>query len=367
MSESNQADSIPADPNVKVQNASQSVINDNATRTSAGSTMEAIQGGDHTQSNIDPTSPKEHIALIGVGTIGASFATLHILRDPHCHITIYDPAPSIGTTLPLKIQSDLSTLPSAPAIDLTSRLTFAPTLSSAVSTATIIQEQGPESPAWKTATWAAIEASAPPTALFWSSTSGIPASVQSRGMRDPHRLIVVHPYNPPLLMPLIEVVPGPGVPQALVDRTMAYWAAVGKKPILIRAEVPGFVSNRLAFALLREAVGLVRRGVIGVEELDALVETSMGPRWAVAGPFKSYHAGGGEGGMKAFLENIGGTIRAGWEDSDKFAVGSGEREWEGEIAGMCEEAFGEEAYERRKGKLAKVLEQTEDVWQRPSS
>ena len=158
-------------------------------------------------------------------------------------------------------------------------------------------------------------------------------------MLDKSRLVVVHPYNPPHVMPLLEVVPSPSTAQDVVDRTLAYWRGLGRTPVVIKKECTGFVANRLAFALLREAVHLVKEGVVGAEEVDRIVETSMGPRWAVAGPFKSYTAGGGEGGLEAFFGNIGGTVQACWDASDVGRPNVGEG-WEQEIFRQTKEAYG---------------------------
>jgi len=280
------------------------------------------------------------IALIGSGTIGLSFAALHLSTNPNAHITIYDTRPDLETYIAQNLPNYLSTTPEL-AKTYRFRLTLASSLSDAVLKATIIQEQGPENLPFKKSLWANIEPHAPKDALLWSSTSGIPASAQSADMRDPSRLLVVHPYNPPHIMPLLEVVPSPSTSQDLIDRTLEYWRGIGRTPIVIRKEVTGFVANRLAFALFREAISLVNDGVISVEDLDKVVESSMGPRWAVAGPFKSYHAGGGEGGLAAFMKNIGGTVKECWAAGEEIKVGPGGKE-EGWVEGICEQA--QEAY-----------------------
>lgn len=143
-------------------------------------------------------------------------------------------------------------------------------------------------------------------------------------------------------MPLLEIVPSPSTPENIVNRTLAYWRALGREPVVIRKEVPGFVANRLAFALFREAIALVHAGVVSVEEVDTIVQSSMGPRWAVAGPFKSYHAGGGEGGLEAFMQKIGGTVRECWAAGEEIKVGPGgiEDGWEDEVCRQTREAYG---------------------------
>jgi 3-hydroxyacyl-CoA dehydrogenase len=285
------------------------------------------------------TIPKEdiRITLIGAGTIGLSFAALHLehLSSP-THLTIHDTRPNlssyIATTLPKYLPSTHH--------DLISSITLSTsddTLASAVASADIIQEQGPENSNFKCKIWTEIEKHASPQALLWSSTSGIPASVQCRDMKDKKRLLVVHPYNPPHIMPLLEVVPSPTTDPKLVEQALQFWRRRGREPVVIHKECTGFVSNRLAFALLREAIHLVSTGVVSVTELDTIVETSMGPRWAVAGPFKSYHAGGGEGGLEGFFKNIGGTVQGCWNDAGPVNVGDG---WEKHIFEQAKEAYG---------------------------
>ncbi len=153
-------------------------------------------------------------------------------------------------------------------------LRIATDLGDAVYDADVIQEQGPENLDFKADIWKQIEELAPSSAAFWSSTSGIPASLQSRDMKDPGRLIVVHPYNPPHIMPLLEVVPSPSTRTELVHQAIEFWRGIGREPVVVKKECTGFVANRLAFA------HLANEGVASVEDIDTIVQASMGPRWA---------------------------------------------------------------------------------------
>ena len=138
-------------------------------------------------------------------------------------------------------------------------------------------------------------------------------------------------------MPLLEIVPSPVTQPDVIARTVDFWKQRGREPVVINKEIPGFVANRLAFALLREAIHLVSTGVASTKDIDTIVQNSMGPRWAVAGPFKSYHAGGGEGGLEGFFQNIGGTVQDCWADSGNMNVGDG---WEEEVFRQTREAYG---------------------------
>jgi ketoreductase RED1 len=134
----------------------------------------------------------------------------------------------------------------------------------------------------------------------------------STAMREPGRLIVGHPFNPPHLVPLVEVVPSTTTDDAVVSDAVAFYQAMGKRPQVLRQEIPGFVANRLQAALFREAVYLVSQGVVTEQELDAVVTTSIGMRWAVAGPFQTFHLGGGPGGLADFLVHLGPAMAAIW-------------------------------------------------------
>lgn len=289
-----------------------------------------------------------NITIIGAGTIGLSFCALHLTHHPTTRITIHDPRPDLNshieTLLPgylLGPQShSLETLLS------TGQLRIAATLEQACSSETdIVQEQGPENPAFKTSLWPQVEALVGASCLLWSSTSGIPASVQSARMKDPGRLLVVHPFNPPHIMPLIEVVPSPATPEQLVQAAVRYFDEIGHRPVVLRHETTGFVANRLAFVLLREACHLVREGVVGVRDVDTIVENSLGLRWSVKGPFASYHDGGGKGGLEAFMANVGGTIQDVWDSvgtlgmEDESLEGGGR--WRDEVVRQTREAYGE--------------------------
>ncbi|KAJ9621652.1 hypothetical protein H2203_007141 [Taxawa tesnikishii (nom. ined.)] len=282
-----------------------------------------------------------NVTLVGAGTIGLSFAALHLTANPDAQLTIYDTRPDLDQY----VESNLPGYVSGAGVDFEhckSRLHLANSLESAVSSADIIQEQGPENLDFKSGLWPQVEKYAPANALFWSSTSGIPASAQSANMQDQTRLTVVHPYNPPHIMPLLEVVPAPTTSSSVVERTLSYWRSIGRTPVVIQKETTGFVANRLAFALFREAISLVNAGIVSVSDLDAIVENSMGPRWVVAGPFKSYHAGGGAGGLQAFMQNIGGTVKDCWSASEVIKVGAGgiEQGWEESICAEAEKAYG---------------------------
>ncbi len=256
---------------------------------------------------------REHAAVIGAGTIGASWTALFLAHG--MAVCVNDPAPDaeervrsmIDQARPVFSELGLAT------DDLTERLSFTADVARAVDSADVVQENGPESVQFKRALWADVENTVSPDALLLSSTSGIKATAMAKYMRDPTRVLVGHPFNPPHLVPLIEVVPGEQTSRAVVDEAVAFYTALGKRPLVLRKESPGFVANRLQSALFQECVHLVADGVVDIADLDAIVVNSIGLRWASGGPFLSFHLGGGTGGFPHFLEHLAPGMERMWE------------------------------------------------------
>lgn len=300
-------------------------------------------------------SAQDNIAIVGSGTIGLSFAALHLTKNASANVTLFDTRPDLQEYVAKHLPGYLLGQD-----ECMQRLSIVTSLESATRDADIVQEQLPDKLEIKAQAWAEIEKYAPAHALFWSSTSGIPASLQSRDMSEKGktRLLVVHPFNPPHIMPLLELVPSPTTSQDSVSRTLQYWKRLGREPVVIKQECTGFVANRLAFALLREACSLVTQGLVSVEELDTIVQTSMGPRWSIAGPFKSYHAGGGAGGLKSFLDKLGNTIQTTWDasaadiESGDIKIGSS---WQELVCMQADSAYGEIDTAERDEKTRRVL------------
>jgi 3-hydroxyacyl-CoA dehydrogenase len=139
----------------------------------------------------------------------------------------------------------------------------------------------------------------------------MPSELQA-GRRGPERYVVGHPFNPPHLIPLVEVVGGRATDPAVVDWTAAFYAALGKRPIRIRRELPGHVANRMQVALYREAIHLVLEDVASIEDVDAAIAYGPGLRWALMGPHMAHHLAGGRGGLRHLLEHIGPSIERWW-------------------------------------------------------
>src|SRR6516225_6532742 len=249
-------------------------------------------------------------AIIGAGVIGASWTALFLAHG--LEVVVNDPQPGIEDTVRAAIGRIAPTLQALglPHEGLERRLRFESDLERAVAGVDLVQENGPERTEWKQQLWARIESVVPPHALLLSSSSARTATEQSRDMKNAGRLLVGHPFNPPHLIPLVEVVPGERTDPKAVEEAVAFYTALGKVARVLRKEVVGFVANRLQRAIFRESCYLVQEGVVTVDELDDIVTHSIGLRWAVNGPFSSFHMGGGPSGLESFFEHLGKNMAA---------------------------------------------------------
>jgi glutaryl-CoA dehydrogenase len=253
-------------------------------------------------------------AIVGAGTIGLSWATLFAAND--LRVRVSDPRPDLEDAVHAAVRALSATLPGGAQDpdELLARITVERDLETAVADADIVQENGPEDLELKRDLFARIERAAPHHALILSSASGLLPSQMSRDMEEPGRLLVGHPFNPPHVIPLVEVVPGEQTSPATTEGAIDFYRELGKRPVLVHKEIGGFVANRLQAAVVQESVHLVEQGVVTLEELDAVVTESLGPRWATAGPFESLHLGGGPGGLRHMLEHLGPGMARRWQD-----------------------------------------------------
>ncbi|MEY2840488.1 MAG: hypothetical protein RJB60_2787 [Pseudomonadota bacterium] len=253
-----------------------------------------------------------NITIIGGGLIGSSWAALFLA---HGHaVCVQD----LDAKVEAKVRAELQRIqPFMAQLGLTldaqtPALRFDTNLASAVQGADVVQECGPERVKFKQQLWAQVEQHCPPEALLLSSSSGITASMQSPQMKTAHRLLVGHPFNPPHLIPLVEVVPGKRTNPEATERAHAFYASLGKQAVVLKKEIPGFVANRIQAAVIRESVSLLKQGVVSAQDLDVAIQSSLGLRWATGGPFLSAHLGGGAGGVKGFLKQFSGGLQLLW-------------------------------------------------------
>ena len=253
-------------------------------------------------------------AIIGAGVIGASWTALFLAHG--LEVVVNDPRPDVEALVRDYIRNNLSTLEALglPTANLEAKLRFEADLERAVAGADLVQENGPERIEFKQDLWERISKVVGDRALLLSSSSAKTATEQALKSSRPERLLVGHPFNPPHLIPLVEVVPGEKTSEDAVADAVAFYAALGKVPRVVRKEKPGFVANRLQRAIFRECCYLVIEGVVKVDELDDIVTSSIGLRWAADGPFRSFHLGGGAGGFRSFFKQFGPGLNEAWKN-----------------------------------------------------
>jgi carnitine 3-dehydrogenase len=251
------------------------------------------------------------VALVGGGVIGGGWAGR--LVENGLDAVVYDPHPDSER----RVRDVLANAERAWAkLTLAPRargaVAFASTLEEAVARADVIQESAPEDVGLKRRLLLDIEQYAPVEALIASSTSGLKPSQLQADMQRPERFVVGHPFNPVYLLPLVEVVAGKRTADETVARAAAYYESLGMRPLRVRTEIDGFVGDRLLEALWREALWLVHDEVATVEEIDDAIRFGAGLRWAQMGTFLTYRIGGGEDGMRHFLEQFGPALEWPW-------------------------------------------------------
>lgn len=261
-----------------------------------------------------PADDVHRVAVIGTGTIGASWSAFFLSRG--LQVSAYDPAPDAEARLLRMIDQCADGLRRTGGLDITGdrKLEFHDTVADAVREADFVQESGPEDTLRKQALLREISEHAPPATIVASSSSGLLISDLQAGCIQPERIAIGHPFNPPHLMPLVEVVGGLETAQDVIDWLLAFYGSLGKQPIHVRREVKGHIANRLAAALWQEAVSLVTEGVASVADVDRAVRFGPGIRWALMGPHLTYHLGGGEGGLQHLIDHLGPAMEAYWAD-----------------------------------------------------
>lgn len=250
------------------------------------------------------------VGVVGAGALGAGWVALALSRG--LEVVATDPAPDAESRLRTVVTALLREL----GHDLPEeRLRFVPDVSQVGREADLVLESGPERLDVKREIFAALDEVAAPDTLLTSSSSGLmPTTFQDACRRHPERVLVAHPFNPPHLMPLVEIVGGRQTSQEAVERAMATFEQLGKKPIRLRRELPGHVANRLQAALWREAYHLVEQGAVDVADVDTAIASGPGLRWSLLGPFATQHVSGGAGGLAHVLEHLGPPMVEWWKD-----------------------------------------------------
>lgn len=283
-------------------------------------------------------TPIRRVAVIGAGTIGTGWATFFASRGLRVHL--FDFASEKAARALADIRSQLGALAAYGLIsgsahlgsgrgagtaavvadEAAERVRVAGRLTDAVGEADMVQEAVFETYEAKRAVFAAADDAAPEDVLLASSSSGLlMTEIQRAVRRHPERCLVAHPINPVYLIPLVELVPGAQTDPAAMRSARAFFESLGKVPVTLTREVPGYLENRMTAALWREAIDLVHQGVASVEDVDRAIWAGPGLRYALLGPLMLYHLGGGEGGVRAFVQHLGPAVRSWWEDLRTWA------------------------------------------------
>ncbi len=263
------------------------------------------------------------VSCVGSGTIGCSWALLFSLNG--YEVNLYDVDPEAPVKAQTRIRKWLRNLemkgmiePSCSKRAIDGMKTYS-RLVDAVENVNYVQESVSEELKLKRKVFSEIDSLVGPCTIIASSTSGLLMSEIQKSVRKPERCIIVHPINPPHLIPLVEIVPGKKTSEDVIRKVFEFMLRLKKMPIIVRKEVPGFVFNRLSAALWREALDLLDKGVSTVEDIDKAVYAAMGLRWAMMGPFLTYHLGGGERGLEYFITHLKVFSRI-WESMDTWTT-----------------------------------------------
>lgn len=242
------------------------------------------------------------IAIIGCGTIGIGWAAYFLAHG--LRVTAYDPSSGARQGFAANVAEALEAMQAPSAVP-----EVADTQEAAVKEADLIVENAPEDIPLKRRLLTDLQNAAPTQAIIASSTSSLRHSDIACDAPTAERIVIAHPFNPPHLVPLVELY-GPRL--EIVERLRGFYLAIGKQPIVMRREMTGHVANRLTAALWREALYLLQEDVASVEDIDTAVTAGPGLRWAILGPFLTYHLGGGPGGIRHYLDHLGSSQQRRW-------------------------------------------------------
>jgi carnitine 3-dehydrogenase len=255
------------------------------------------------------TDTHRHTGVVGCGLIGASWAGLFMAsgRD----VFAWDPMDAARADFAGRVDTVMAQIcetglfPNTPP----GTLHIVASIEEVAENATLIQENAPENTDLKRGLYAAIERAGRDDLIIASSTSSLVWSELSVEMKQPARLVTAHPFNPPHLMPLVELY---GPDRSVLDDAEAFYRSLGRVPVRMKKQAVGHIANRLASALWREAVNIVAEDIAGVAEVDAALVNGPGLRWSVVGAHMAYHLGGGAGGIAHYLEHLGPSQERRW-------------------------------------------------------
>ncbi len=258
--------------------------------------------------------PIRRIGIIGTGVIGASWTSLFLAKG--LQVVATDVAPNAETALRKFVEKAwpaLKRLGLSPGASQ-SNLKFMPALAQAVAGVDLVQENGPERIDFKKKLYGQLDELLPPDVIIASSSSGLTMSeIQSGAASHPERCVIAHPFNPPHLIPLVEIVGGAKTSEATIQRAAEFYTSIGQRTVRLNKEVPGHVANRLQAALGREVYHLVADGIVSAADVDTALCWGPGLRWGIMGNMMINHLGGGPGGIEHFFQQFTGPMTAWWK------------------------------------------------------
>jgi 3-hydroxyacyl-CoA dehydrogenase len=258
--------------------------------------------------------PIRRIGIIGTGVIGASWTALFLAKG--LQVVATDVAPNAEAALRKFVETAwpaLKRLGLSPGA-AQSNLWFTPALAQAVANADLVQENGPERIDFKQKLYGELDQMLPPDVIVASSSSGLTMSeIQKGAASHPERCVIAHPFNPPHLIPLVEIVGGAKTSEETIRRAAEFYTSIGQKTVRLNKEMPGHVANRLQGALAREVYYLVAEGVVSAADVDTALSWGPGLRWGVMGNMMLNHLGGGPGGIEHFFQQFTGPMTAWWK------------------------------------------------------
>src|SRR5271170_1137369 len=260
------------------------------------------------------TNPIRRVTIIGTGVIGASWAALYLAKG--LEVVATDIAPNAEAALRRFVDAAWPALKrlglSAGASQ--SNLKFTAALAEAVKGADLVQENGPERIDFKKKLSGQLDELLAPDVIIASSSSGLTMSeIQKGAASHPERCVIAHPFNPPHLIPLVEIVGGAKTSESTIRRAVEFYASIGQRTVRVNKEMPGHVANRLQAALAREVYYLVAEGVVSAADVDTALCWGPGLRWGVMGNMMLNHLGGGPGGIEHFFQQFTGPMTAWWK------------------------------------------------------
>jgi 3-hydroxyacyl-CoA dehydrogenase len=260
------------------------------------------------------TKPIRRIAIIGTGVIGASWSALFLAKG--LQVVATDIAPNAEASLRKFVETAwtaLKRLGLSPGASQ-SNLKFTPAVAQAVADADLVQENGPERIDFKQKLYAQLDELLPPDVIIASSSSGLKMSeIQLGAASHPERCVIAHPFNPPHLIPLVEIVGGTKTSEATIRRAAEFYTSIGQRTVRLNKEMPGHVANRLQAALAREVYYLVAEGVVSAADVDTALSWGPGLRWGIMGNMMLNHLGGGPGGIEHFFQQFAGPMTSWWK------------------------------------------------------